>query len=805
MVYPDSFQDKTGFARIRAELVSLCFGPLGADRAEEMTFTSDSLLLDQWHGQTAEMVAILTGDGTFPSQGYIDVRPALRRIAIEGAGLTVEEAFDLLKALRAVSALTRFFSAAGPGRYPYLNRIAESLVPFPETERALDRVFDAYGQVKDSASPALAELRQTRSRLMTGITRLLGGILRQAQAEGYVERGVSPALREGRLVIPVTPAYKHKVHGIVHDESASGKTVFIEPAEVVENNNRIRGLEAEEAREIARILMEITVSVRPSLPDLMEACERLGDFDFVHAKALYAIQTRSVMPRATDASLMDWKRARHPLLEESLRQQGRDMQPLDIRLSDEARILIISGPNAGGKSVCLKTAGLLQYMWQCGLLVPVSEDSVVGLFENLFLDIGDEQSIDNDLSTYSSHLRNMKFFLKNASARTLLLIDEFGSGTEPLMGGAIAEAELDRFREAGCYGVITTHYTNLKHYASSHEGVVNGAMLYDRHLMQPLFQLAVGHPGSSFAIDIARQTGLPEEVIRRSAELVGEERIQYDKYLQDIVRDKRYWERKREQIHLREKKMAERDAQLQERLDGIEKERKAILREAKEETKRLLREANAQIERTIRDIRQAQADKERTSEARARLKSFDERATAPEPEKGKEKVSPRAETRQGGADNVLRPGDSVLSDGNVGELLEIKGRKAVVAFGALRATVPLDSLSRANRKERRRQERVSLSVGKETLDAIRERKLNFKPRLDLRGMRAEEARQALELFMDDARMVGVSPVSVLHGTGTGALRDMTRQYLRTLGWVKSFHDEHVQLGGAGITVVEWDD
>jgi DNA mismatch repair protein MutS2 len=621
----------------------------------------------------------------------------------------------------------------------------------------------------------------------------------------------------------VDPSYKRKVKGIVHDESASGKTVFIEPSEVVEANNRIRELEAEERREIIRVLTEFTAYLRPFLPDLLVSYDFLATIDFIQAKASLATLIGGIKPSLENRPLIDWVQATHPLLDLSLKKQGRKIVPLDITLEKPNRILVISGPNAGGKSVCLKTVGLLQYMVQCGLLIPLKENSRVGLFRDIFIDIGDEQSIENDLSTYSSHLLNMKQFERHCNDRSLLLIDEFGSGTEPSMGAAIAEALLGRFNRKESFGVITTHYQNLKHFANEHEGVVNGAMLYDRHEMRPLFRLSIGNPGSSFAVEIARGIGLPEEVIAKASEIVGSDYINMDKYLQDIARDRRYWERKRDEIRRERKRLAEITSEYETNLEEIGRQRKEILGQAKEEATRLLAESNARIENTIRGIQEAKADKEKTKRLRQSLSTFREELEATDEnmapsKRGKTKRqqltrSPKLSGAAGASKSqkpskskskstptpTLQAGDTVRLKGQTspGRIMEVNGNKATVAFGMIKTTVPLKQLERVSGRQIKRSAKAS-----NVRDMLHERKLNFKPDIDVRGMRGDEALIAVTYFIDDAIQLSIPRVRILHGTGTGALRQIIREYLSGVDGVTRFQDEHVQFGGAGITVVE---
>ena len=822
MIYPKHFEEKTGFDKVRLFVASNCLSPLGKDRVDAMAFSNDFPTIHTWLSQTAEFVRILQGDEEFPANNFFDVRYSLRRIRPEGTWLDEKEIFDLKRSLITIADILRFLHPQGSDelKYPALAELAGDTMVFPLLVRRIDTLIDKFGKMKDSASDRLLQIRREMTATMSSISRNLQSILRTAQAEGVVDKDVAPTMRDGRLMIPVAPAFKRKIKGIVHDESASGKTVFIEPEVVVEANNRIRELEAEERREIVRILTEFTSEVRPLIGDILHSYEFLAEIDFIRAKALFAQQIHGVMPVVEDRQGLDWSRAIHPLLFLSLQKQGKEVVPLDIELrADDRRILLISGPNAGGKSVCLKTVGLLQYMLQCGLLPSMDESSRMGIFDSIFIDIGDEQSIENDLSTYSSHLTHMKFFLRNGSPRTMLLIDEFGSGTEPQMGGALAEALLKRFNENGCFGIITTHYQNLKHFAEDTPGIVNGAMLYDRHLMMPLFRLAIGHPGSSFAIEIARKIGLPEAVIADASAKVGEDYINMDKYLQDIVRDKRYWETKRQNIRQREKRLEDITSRYEKDLADIHAQRKEILAKAKEDADRLLREANARIENTIREIREAQADKEQTKLARRSLEDFkssvhdkpdDNDAIA----RKMQQLRDRAARKQQKAalpkprpeDEPLKPGDAVRLKGqtSAGEVIEVAGNQATVAFGMIKSTVKLDRLERVSRNQLKREAQKATFLSEQTTDEMHEKRLNFKQEIDIRGMRGDEALQTVTYFIDDAIQVGAQRVRILHGTGTGILRQLVRQYLATVPGVRNFHDEHVQLGGAGITVVELD-
>ena len=832
MIYPQNFEQKIGFDQIRQLVKGKCLSTLGMERVDEMAFSDDYREIDRRLEQVMEFISILKGEDDFPSQYFFDVRSSLKRIRVEGLYMDESELFDLRRSLETIRDVVRFLrqtddeedeEAHSP--YPALYELAGEVMVFPMLIARINDILDKFGKVKDNASPELLRIRRELAATTGSISRSLNSILRTAQAEGYVEKDVTPTMRDGRLVIPVAPGMKRKIRGIVHDESATGKTVFIEPAEVVEANNRIRELEGEERREIIRILTDFSSVVRPHVPALLQSYEFLAEVDFIRAKALWGMETGSGKPSLEERQVVDWFDAVHPLLQISLAKHGKKVVPLDIELTREQRILLISGPNAGGKSVCLKTVGLLQYMLQCGMPVSMNERSHAGVFRHIFIDIGDEQSIEDDLSTYSSHLTNMKNMMKYCDGQSLILIDEFGGGTEPQIGGAIAEAVLKRFNQKGTFGVITTHYQNLKHFAEDHEGVVNGAMLYDRHEMRALFQLQIGNPGSSFAVEIARKIGLPEDVIADASEIVGSEYIQSDKYLQDIVRDKRYWETKRQNIRRREKQMEETIARYERELEELDRSRKEILKKAKEDAGRLLEESNARIENTIRTIKEAQAEKERTREVRQDLADFRrqveeadkaamEEKIARKMDRLREKQERRKERkeRQGNEPSVqpvvkVKPigaGDYVRIKGqtSVGQVMELNGKNAVVMFGLMKTNVKADRLERADAPKQTNTMAKTTFVSSETQDRMYEKKLNFKQDIDVRGMRGDEAVQAVTYFIDDAILVGVSRVRILHGTGSGILRTLIRQYLATVPGVAGFKDEHVQFGGAGITVVD---
>ena len=872
MIYPSNYENKIGFNEVKSILRDLCLSALGSERVDELTFSDDATVVNEWLSQVREFRSITEAADDFPLQFFFDMREPVARIRMTGTHLEEQEVFDLRRSLETIARIVDYIRARGDDEplYPSLFHLTDDVVTFPAMIRRIDSIIDKYGKIKDGASMVLSGIRNELQKTEGSISRTLYTILHTAQRDGLVDKDVAPTLRDGRLMIPVAPTVKRKIKGIVHDESATGKTVFIEPAEVVEANNRIRELEAEQRREIVRILTVFTDEVRPHVREILESYGFLGTIDLIRAKAEFAKMMKGIEPQVVDRPVLDWITAVHPLLSMALEKQGKKVVPLSIRLGNgeedgtRGRLLIISGPNAGGKSVCLKTVGLLQYMIQCGLSVPMAEHSTCGIFKNIMIDIGDEQSIDDDLSTYSSHLTNMKMMIRHADTGTLLLIDEFGSGTEPTIGGAIAEAVLKQFWKKKAFGVITTHYQNLKHFADDHEGVVNGAMLYDRNQMQALFQLSIGQPGSSFAIEIARKTGLPEEVISDASDIVGSEYIQSDKYLQDIVRDKRYWEGKRQTIHQHEKSLEGHIQRYESNLEEIERERKQILHRAQQQADEMLAEANRKIENAIREIREAQAEKERTRLVREELQEYRQqvvnsdnrglmseedfakklrqmearKARKAQRKKEKDENDSRmkelreslAARRNAQSDNdesrPLQKGDTVRIKGltSIGRIDSLQGKQAMVIFGDVRSKVKIEQLERVSQTDTRnrlaqggtqgkndavhgtvdKHAHLAIQTSRVTRATMEDRKQNFHQDIDVRGMRGDEAVDTVMHFIDDAILIGMSRVRILHGTGSGILRQLIRQYLATVPNVSHFRDEHVQFGGAGITVVDID-
>ena len=901
MIYPKNFEQKIGFTEVRSLLRARCLSPLGKERVDAMSFSTDAVQVNTRMEEIREFRRIQEGQDDFPLDNFFDVRESVARIRLEGTYMEVEELFDLKRSLETIIAIVNFLSRGedteqGEIRhyYPALYNLADGVATFPLLVQRISQIIDKFGKMRDNASPELLKIRRELARIEGSISRTLYGILRAAQGEGLVEKDVTPTLRDGRLVIPVAPGLKRKISGIVHDESATGRTVYIEPTEVVEANNKVRELENEERREMIRILTDFAKKVRPNVREILDSYNLMAAVDFIRAKAELARLFKSFEPQVAEEPHIDWIRAIHPLLQLSLERKHNNklndslsidnkeidkvsnevdntqdndtvleeendtrnvpssVVPLDIQLTKDKHLLIISGPNAGGKSVCLKTVGLLQYMLQCGLSIPVGDRSTTGIFTDIMIDIGDEQSIENDLSTYSSHLMNMKVMMRRASERTLILIDEFGTGTEPQIGGAIAESVLRQFWKKHAWTVITTHYQNLKHFAEEHPGTANGAMLYDRHEMRPLFQLAIGRPGSSFAIEIARKTGIPEDVIHDASEIVGSDYIQSDKYLQDIVRDKRYWENKRQTIHSHEKELEKRISQYEKDIAALEQSRKEILNRAKAQAEEIIKESNRRIENAIREIREKQAEKEETKRIRQELAAYeaglldgsktDKGETSNKKklkssgllsdddfqkkvdkiksrkERHEQHLKEKAGKQQAAAEalkNAVRKqqsggtvmaGDSVRIKGltSAGKVESIEGKQATVIFGGIRTKMAVSRLEHVDAATIQSEQKQfqAYNYSRETRETIDKHRNQFRQELDVRGLRADEALNQVQYFIDDAILVGARQVRILHGKGNGILRQLIRQYLGSVPNVTNYRDEHVQFGGAGITVVE---
>lgn len=826
MIYPSSFESKIGFDKIRLAVIEKCTGSLSADKAKEMSFSDDYDVVKRNLTRTEEMLNIIEASLDLPLSNLADLGNSLLLLKAEGNYLSAAQLYRLMQMMAQAAELKVFFSRSENAEtdepvYPELSKVADKLGAFPELIRIINSTVNKFGEIKDTASDRLYELRRQLKSAAGSLSKTMRRVLDKAVAEGIVDRDTSPAVRDGRMVIPVEAGKKRSLTGIVHDASATGKTVFIEPLEVVEAGNRIREIEMEVKREEIEILKHVSSALRPHVHDLQSTSRVLAEFDFIRAKALFAREVGAKMPNIERNRVLELYHAVHPQLFLSLKAQGKEVVPLSLMLDDKKRILIISGPNAGGKSVTLKTVGVVQYMMQCGMLPTVYENSHMGIFKNIYVDIGDEQSIENDLSTYSSHLRNMKYFLQHTSRQTLILADEMGSGTEPQIGGALAQAILEKLARTHCLGIITTHYQNLKTFAGEAEGFVNGAMLYDRQHLQPAFMLEVGNPGSSFAVEIAKKIGLDADVIAKAQEIVGSDYVNLDKYLLDIARDRSYWSNKRQNIKEKESRLDQLLTLYEDKADDLKSRRNEIIRDARQEAKEILATANARIEKAIRDIREIQAEKENTKKIREDFDAYKRSVTEsdsetsdksiPEPlkelkhrsrnrQESKLKRSPKqpVDTKK-----EIGVGDFVkMKDGNVtGQVLSLDGKRGEVAFGGLRMMVDLSKLIPSAAPKVTASNQV-VGISNATSESSRNRQLNFKTEIDVRGMRGDEAVQAVIYFLDDAIQFNASRLRILHGTGEGILKTLIRQQLQANPNVRSFHDEDVRFGGAGITVVD---
>lgn len=823
MIYPKDFESKIGFDSIRSIIAGNCKSRLGKDEVRAMAFSSDFNVVLKSLRCVDEMMKIIKGQLPFPLGDMHDVLPYLLEIKAASSYMSAERLHKLRLTLTTMEEVAAFFRSereegSGVSKFPVLDSEFAGLELFPQLNSIISDSINKFGEVKDSASPELYDIRSKIRGAQGSMQRAMRRVMDDAIARGIIEKDSAPSIRDGRLVIPVTAGNKKEISGIVHDESASGKTVFIEPAEVVEAGNRLRQLELDEQREIIAILMRIAETIRPHIDSISESCVKLGKIDFIRAKSLFAIDVDAQMPHIEKGIELEWYHTVHPGLLLSLRNHGRTAVPLNLTLDKGHRILIISGPNAGGKSVCLKTVAIIQYMLQCGVMPTLYYNSHCGIFRNIFIDIGDEQSFENDLSTYSSHLRNMKYFLNYSDNRSLILADEMGSGTEPQIGGAMAQAILEKLGHTDCFGVVTTHYQNLKTFADSEPGFMNGAMQYDRVHLQPTFELVTGTPGSSFALDIASKIGLPKDVIDSAKNIVGSDYVNLDKYVADIQRDRRYWANKRQNIKEKESKLDSLLENYEETAGDLKSQRRQIINDAKREAKEILAGANAQIERTIREIKNVQAEKERTKQIRKELGEYTESLVKEEDHVGNEPDALRplkhksrssrekkneVKVQESATKKSVGVGDYVKMEGGstIGLVLSISGKKAEVAFGGLRTFVVIDKLVSASKPKESALTKTS-SVSGSTYEESRNRQLNFKNEIDVRGMRADEALQAVTYFLDDAVQFGAGRVRILHGTGHGILRTLIRQQLNANSSVANFEDEDVRFGGAGITVVD---
>ena len=805
MIYPRNFENKTGFDFIRQMVRENCLSSLGEHYIDKIRFFSDYNLVDRLLSQTEEFRLLLLEDAGFPAQDYFDLIPELKRISIVGTIIEQDRLFDLKSSLKTISECLSFIKKIDPAIYSHLLQLTENISVEKSIIQKIGSIIDDKGMIHDSASPDLYKIRKDLISKNSSVDKKINQSLRAAKKSGWVSDNAEVTIRGGRLVIPISVAHKRSIRGFIHDESSTGQTVFIEPEEIFDINNEIRELENAERREINKILREFSENIRPYTPELTEDYRFLGLIDFIRAKAKVAININAIKPSLTDKTIIDWKSSVHPLLFLAHQNQKKPVVSLDMTLNEKQRILVISGPNAGGKSVCLKTVGLLQYMLQCGLLIPVREDSVAGIFKNLFIDIGDEQSLENDLSTYSSHLLNMKHFALQSDKNTLFLIDEFGTGTEPQLGGSIAEAVLERLNEKKAYGVVTTHYSNLKLLSGKENGIVNGAMLFDTKIMEPLYKLKIGKPGSSFAFEIARKIGFPGRILKNAEKKTGKKQLDFDEQLQQLEIEKIILEKKQQEFRVADDFLSEIIEKYEKLTEDIASKKIEIINKAEREAVELIDSSNKLIENTIREIREAQADKEKTKMLRKKLKEesvkINKKVEAKAEEK--EKIKSEDDLVEKNTDSIL-VGDlvKIIEQDVTGEVIEIKGEDIVISFNSVSLRTTLNKVQKVGSNERQNQE---YKYGKTSysglLNELNDKMANFKLQIDVRGKRGEEALSLIKQYIDDAVLLNISEVRILHGKGYGILRSLIHDYLSTVSEIKSFKDEHIERGGHGITIV----
>ena len=797
MILPQDFEQRIGFDKIRVLLKNECSSNLGQDVVDKMSFISQYGKLVKILQQTDEFKKVLQSGEYFPSSNYIDVSSFIKRANIQGSFFSEEEFYQLKISLKTIIDCIAFFDEYEVD-YPQLYQLRQ-LVDLDEAlYKKIEEIIDEKGKMRNNASPRLSEIRSNLFKVQAQLRSVVEKSYKQANQNGYTPEDASITIRDGRLVIPIVAEYKRRVKGFIHDQSATGQTFYIEPAEALEMNNEVRELEYAEQREIVRILTQLTAQVKPHLNALEKAYRFLALIDFIRAKAKLALKLEAYLPQMENKRVLALHKAKHPLLKLSLEKQGKKVIPLSIDLDPNKRILIISGPNAGGKSVSLKTIGLLQYMLQCGLLIPAEPESRCSVFNQVFIDIGDQQSIENDLSTYSSHLQNMKHFVEQANKNTLFLIDEFGTGTEPRFGGAIAEAVLEELYADKAFGVITTHYDNIKNFAVNRPNVINGAMKFDIKSLNPLYELEIGKPGSSFALEVAEKMGIPPAILKAAKGKIGEERVNYDQMLNKLGKEKRALELKLNEIQGKEVKLESTVKEYEELSSFINEQKKNILFEAKREAKHILKEANKKVEQTIREIKEKQADKAVTAKLREDLKRFEEKVQPQEADTPKKMAAAPDEFKEESGE--IKAGDYVQIKGQstIGQVISIQKKEAEIMLGELKSKVKLNRLKKMSKTAAKKEQKKSYSG---TSTGMVERSVNFNQQIDVRGMRAEEAIAVVDRFIDDALVLGYHEVSILHGRGDGILRKFIRDYLKQYNYVKSLKNEHEERGGDGITLV----
>lgn len=810
MLYPKNIEQKLGFDSIRQWLQDACISPLGEDFVKKLKFSDDFSTIQKRLQQVDELTRFLQLEPGFPTQNYLDMRQALDLAAVPGTYLDEDQFFGIKLSLHTIHQIVQLFAQTEPGSFPMWQDLVQQAqrpeatptkVEWLPIIQKIDQTFDERGQVRDNASPELYDIRRKLASEQAQVRRTLERIYRTARNSGWIGEEMTLTVRNGRLVIPVLAEHKRKLRGFVHDESATGQMAFVEPAEVLEANNEIRDLEIRERREVIKILENLTHFIRPQVPSLRRAYFFLGLVDFIRAKVLLGQEIQASIPLLIDSRLIQWQQARHPGLVLAFRKLGKSVVPLDLHLHENQRVLLVSGPNAGGKSVLLKTIGLIQYMVQCGLPVPLSPDSTVGVFKRLFIDIGDEQSIENDLSTYSSHLTNMRHFVQHANAHALFLIDEFGTGTEPTLGGAIAEAILEQLVKSKAMGVVNTHYTNLKVMADKTEGVINGAMRFDAEHLEPLYQLEVGKPGSSFALEVAQKIGLPSHILKAAQKKLGHQQMDFEKMIKELDIEKKVFSEKNQLLQTQNQQLKETLSQYESLKNFLDSEKKKILNEAKEKARQLVKEANRRIENTIREIKEQKADKELTKLVREELVQFEQEALLPEPSPKSE--GPQEEWKVEASPVVVGSLVRVIGQETVGEVLSIRGKDAEVAIGSLKTNIKINRLEKVSRKEYKEATKSAAPAPKRVggLDMI-EKSQQFSFNVDIRGKRGEEAITEVDQVLNDALLLGFSEIRIVHGKGDGILRNVVRTHLRSYRQVKSMHDEHADRGGQGVTLVQ---
>ncbi len=815
-IYPKEFEIKTEFTKVRELIKQHCLSNSGKEKVDKMSFMTDIKSVKSQLNLTSEFKYIIQFKDNFPTSYFIDTQEYFEKVKNIGTYFTEKELFDIVRSLSAVKAVISFFKNDEENKFPALKNLTKEVLIFPFVIKKINSVIDKYGEIKNNASPELSKIRNELSKKQSSVSQTIHKIIKTQISAGIVEPDAEITVRDNKLLIPVEAKNKRKIKGIIYGESATGKTSYIEPIEVVTLNNEIKELEFAELREIKKILTEITDYLRPYFDDLKKSYDFLATVDFIRAKALFAVDTEAVKPKLKNNAEIEFLKAKHPLLYLSHKKTGKKVIPSDIKLNENRRILIVSGPNAGGKSVILKTVAVLQYMLQCGLLIPVRDISVTGIFKNIFIDIGDEQSIENDLSTYSSHLQNMKYFTENADEHTLFLIDEFGTGTEPMLGGAIAEAVLENIHKTNAKGIITTHYTNLKHFATNNEGIINAAMLYDNEKMQALYQMEIGKPGSSFAFEIAEKTGLNKKIISAAKSKIDKNQIDFEKALKQAQHEKRKLKQSKRNIRSTENKLRETLENYENELEKLLIKKKEILKNAKLEAEEILNSANKKIEKTILEIKRKNAEKEQTKQLRKELNEYifkekeKQRLSDEKIDRKIEKLKSKKQKRKKGIseyktetqkNKTIQTGDYVKIKGTntIGEVLSIKKNKAVISGNNVQFTADISKLEATNQKPKK--------IKKTTVNIIRNsdnESENIFGQSDVRGMRAEDALFEVTKYIDNAIVKQTRHLKILHGTGNGILREVIRNYLRTHPVVKNFKDERIEAGGAGITLIELD-